>query len=146
MGRPSKRTPESEERILDALRDGQTKSAAAAHGGISESTLYAWAADFPEFSEALEKAENTGKYKLISEIRADKSWQAKAWLTERRWPKEFGRREHVEMTGADGGPIDTRDLSAAIPDHERAALAAAIRAHLRGEEEPAGSPAPAGEG
>lgn len=38
---------------------------------------------------------------------AGKTWQAAAWLLERRYPKEFGRRQ--EITGPDGGPLKVED-------------------------------------
>jgi hypothetical protein len=41
-GRPTKRTPETEEAIFAALRKGMTKKAAAASGGITYTTLREW--------------------------------------------------------------------------------------------------------
>jgi hypothetical protein len=94
---------------------------------------------------SIEKAEGEAEavYTRIVADAAVKNWTAAAWWLERRRPEDFARRERVEMTGKDGGPIDTRDLST-IPDHERAALAEAIRRHLRGETAPEGSPAGSG--
>lgn len=31
--------------------------------------------------------------------------QAATWMAERKWPKDWGRRTQVEITGEDGGPI-----------------------------------------
>jgi hypothetical protein len=86
---------------------------------------------------AIEKAEGEAEatYTKIVADAAVKNWTAAAWWLERRRPDDFARRERVEMTGKDGGPIDTRNLST-LPDHERRALADAIRSHLRGEGEP----------
>lgn len=38
---------------------------------------------------------------------AQREWTAAAWLLERRYPKEFGRRQ--EISGPDGGPIPITD-------------------------------------
>jgi len=35
-------------------------------------------------------------------------WTANAWHLERKHPERWGRRERVEHTGKDGGPIDAR--------------------------------------
>jgi hypothetical protein len=45
-GRPTKRTPETEEAIFAALRKGMTKKAAAASGGITYTTLREWETTF----------------------------------------------------------------------------------------------------
>ena len=38
-------------------------------------------------------------------VKKTKSWQALAWLLERRMPGEYARVSRTEVTGADGGPI-----------------------------------------
>lgn len=144
-------TDENIERLLKGLRLGMTRRAASGYAGFSKTTLYRMLEhDDGTLVTAMEKAEAEAEatYSAIVARAAEepKNWTAAAWWLERRHPEDYAKRERVEMTGADGGPIDTRDLSAAIPDHERQALAAAIRAHLRGEEEPAPSAEVAGEG
>ena len=42
------------------------------------------------------------------------SWQAAAWLLERKDPKHFGKQERIEHTGKDGGPIQLSQLDAAL--------------------------------
>jgi len=37
-----------------------------------------------------------------------------SWLLERRWPDDFGRRGRLELTGAEGGPVQVEDASAAV--------------------------------
>jgi transposase len=64
-GRPTKRTPEAQERIFAALRKGMTKKAAAASGGITYTTLREWEHDFPEFAEALKAAESDSQQELL---------------------------------------------------------------------------------
>jgi transposase len=136
-GRPTKRTPETEEAIFACLKEGMTKKAAAAAGGITYMTLRQWEKDFPEFSDALQNAEAAGQQALLRRIWAAAGtpdrWQAAAWILERRWPQDFARRQALEMSGPEGGPIEHRDLSA-LPDHERRLLRDAIVAHLRDRE------------
>ncbi len=57
-GRPTKRTPETESKILEFLASGVTRKAAAEAVGIHISTFCDWVADFPEFSEAVTRAES----------------------------------------------------------------------------------------
>jgi transposase len=137
-GRPSKRTPEREEKIIEALRAGNTKRAAAAAGGVGASTLFAWIAEFPEFKDAIERAEADAERAMVARVRdAAESgiWTAAAWWLERRRPGDFARREKVEskveLSGPDGGPIET---VAGLSDHEKRALRDAIRERLAQEE------------
>ena len=41
-----------------------------------------------------------GKLQNIKKIREDGSWQSAAWLLERQYPGEFGRREKVNIDGS----------------------------------------------
>lgn len=143
-------TDENITRLLDGLRRGMTRRAASGYAGFSKTTLYRMLdEDDGTLGTSMEKAEAEAEaayQTIVANAAADpKNWTAAAWWLERRHPEDYGKRERVEMTGKDGGPIDTRQL-AAISDHERAALTAAIRAHLRGEEASTPDPAPTGEG
>ena len=41
------------------------------------------------------------------------------WFLEKRYPEVFGRKERIELTGKDGGPIETDDLTE-VPLADRA--------------------------
>lgn len=138
-------TSEQTEKLLNGLRLGMSRRAAAGNAGFSKTTLYRMIESDPdgtlvtaiEMAEAEAEASYTG---IIAKATADpKNWTAAAWWLERRRPDEFARRERLEHTGKDGGPIDHRDVTT-LPDHERQALAEAIRSHLRSEEGPIPSP------
>ena len=45
-------------------------------------------------------------------------WQAGAWLAERTYPDEYGRKNRFEMTGKDGGPVEVSlaDVARAAED------------------------------
>lgn len=120
IGRPTKLTPELQERIVGAIRSGAYNETAAAFAGIAESTFYAWLAnaqkdretnpeqgtDFTEFQEAVEKAQAEAELdKLLIIGKAARgqptaegvpgtpgSWQAAAWMLERKHPDRYGRR------------------------------------------------------
>lgn len=121
MGRPTDCTPEVIERVVQALRLGHYADTAAAYGGISESTYYLWlkrgaAGEQPysDFSEAVKEATAAAEMRALARIRqaADGgTWQAAAWYLERRLPGKWGRREKVEMSGPEGGPITLQGLA-----------------------------------
>lgn len=92
-GRPSKLTPRVQKTIFQAVEAGLPYKLAAAGAGVAESTLRAWRAEFPAFSASLKRAEARGALALVQTIRAasSKSWQAAAFLLERRHPEEFAR-------------------------------------------------------
>ena len=100
MARPSKYTPEVVARIVEALEQGATYEAAAAHAGVHYDTLNEWRKGFPEFSEALKKAEAEAELHWLEQIEsaaAAGAWQAAAWRLERRYPERWGKRERVDV-------------------------------------------------
>lgn len=101
MGRPSKRTPEREARIAEALRAGNTRKAACAYGGISQSQFAEWLARFHDFRDTIEKAEADAEVRAVAQIATAAqagTWQAAAWWLERRRPDDYGRRDRIEVT------------------------------------------------
>lgn len=101
VGRPSKRTPEREQRILDALRAGSTRKTACAHAAVEQHTFQRWVLRFAHFAQAVEKAEADAQLRheaVIAKAAQDGTWQASAWWLERRRPEDYGRRERLEVT------------------------------------------------
>jgi hypothetical protein len=68
-GRKSSRTPEREQRICDALAEGQTRRVAYTLGGITDKTFAAWMRQSSEFSESVKKAEAEAEKLNIDVIR-----------------------------------------------------------------------------
>jgi transposase len=130
MARRPKRSPEREQAVLNALRVGNTRRASAAAAGISHALFYTWLED-ETFLDAVTKAEADAELRFLGQVakHAATSPQAAQWWLERRRPDEYGKRERIEMSGPDGGPIDHRDVTG-LDDYERHALAEAIRDHL----------------
>ena len=81
--------------IAHALELGASYRRAAAAAGISEDTFHEWRRAKPAFSERIEKAEATHAQKHLAVIEraavTDGTWQASAWMLERRYPHEYGR-------------------------------------------------------
>jgi hypothetical protein len=99
-GRPSKHTPEREQRLLDALRAGNTRKAACHYAGISEEALARWLRASVDFVDAVQKAESDAEVRMVAEIAQaarGSTWQAAAWWLERRRPDDFGRRDRVDI-------------------------------------------------
>lgn len=96
MGRKSKCTPKIIDRISQGLRLGMTHELAAQYAGIGRSTFYKWmeCAEAPEaedryldFRDAVKAAEadNAARCLLcIDDAASDGTWQAAAWMLERR--------------------------------------------------------------
>ncbi|NOZ27976.1 MAG: transposase [Chloroflexi bacterium] len=107
MGRRTKLTPEVQEKICNFVRQGLTYEVAARAAGISESTFYRWrrrgegarSGKFRQFWEALKKAEAEAESSLVQQIQKEArggTWQAAAWILERRYPERWAKRDRVE--------------------------------------------------
>lgn len=100
MARPTKRHPETELAILNALRVGNTRTDSALAAGISRETLRQWCSDLA-FLGAVERAEADARLRFVGQIAkaaAAGNWQAAAWHLERRDHDNWGRRDKVEMS------------------------------------------------
>jgi transposase-like protein len=116
VARPSKFSPSVGALIVEAVSRGATRDVAAEAAGVSPSTLYRWlreAADVEEragvlssseralveFLESVKKATAAVEVEALDVIRSAAeggTWQAAAWLLERRHPERWGRRARVE--------------------------------------------------
>jgi hypothetical protein len=100
--RPTKLTPAIRDGIVEAVELGATWEAAAQSTGIGVSTLREWRRrgevgeePFVALLADLQKAEGASIARSLRVIRqaADGGqWQAAAWLLERRYPADYGRR------------------------------------------------------
>lgn len=115
MSRPTKLTPELQAEICGYIENGNTFTRACALSGISEPSFYLWKSlgekdidsgketEYSEFLEAIKRAEEKFKAWNIQQImnagKQSNHWQACAWLLERKYPGEFGRKERVEHSG-----------------------------------------------
>jgi hypothetical protein len=99
MGRPTKRTPEREQRLLEAIRAGNTLRASSAYAGVSEDTLAIWRQRYSDFSESLTRAIAESEVVLVAIVRkaASEDWKAASWLLERRFHESWGKRERYDV-------------------------------------------------
>jgi transposase len=115
VARPTKLTPETRDRILQALRAGNHAEAACRAAGIATSTSYSWLdrgerepdALYGAFAEAVRRAEAEAEVHAVAVVRramAD-DWRAALAYLERRHPARWRRQQVTELVGADGGPI-----------------------------------------
>jgi len=121
VGRRTKYTPETVERILQAVRVGSTDEHAAEYGGVDGSTFYRWLNSKSEFCDAVTRAKAEARTQSLARIRkagADGDWRADAWFLERRYPQDYGRNV-TEVTGANGGPIKHMDVTKLSDDELR---------------------------
>lgn len=131
-GRPTKLTPAVQEALVDLLKKGVTRQAAAAAVGIGYATLTEWVArgerrdpdrrtgeDFAEFAAVLRGAEAEFEALTIARLQeyaaagANPDWRAQAWLLERRFSEQWGNRGKQEVNQRVSGP-DGKPLSAVV--------------------------------
>jgi hypothetical protein len=100
MARPSKFSTRVEKAILDALRRGNTRTAAFEAAGVHRSKISVWLARFATFRDAVEKAEAEAEIKAVGNVSdaADGgTWQASAWWLERRRHQDWGKVDRIEL-------------------------------------------------
>ena len=99
-GRPSKLTPEVQEKIVNALILGSYRADAAQFAGVDKATLRRWLVRgaqekdsfYAAFRDAVLEAESRSKVTAIGCVTKavrDGDWRAAAWFLERKWPAEF---------------------------------------------------------
>lgn len=99
MGRPTDLTPERARIICEALGKGHTRRCAAALAGVSERTLFRWfrwgkqrKEPYCQLWQLARLAEAKAEVAIIDKIKEigdAGTWQALAWIAERRWPEEW---------------------------------------------------------
>jgi hypothetical protein len=141
MARRSKYTAELAAHVVRAVGLGLSLSAAGENVGLDSATVLRWRQageqgrqPYADFAVAIKKAEANFQETLLSEIHvaARTTWQAGAWLLERRFPQYWSR--HERMTTSD---FDLRAECAKaaheydLPYNEVLAEARAVLADLR---------------
>ena len=125
-GRKTTFNAEMGEKILAVIREGVPPTRAGESCGVARSTLQGWMSANPEFAADVKRAEGECERRClrIVDAAAPKSWQAAAWLLERRFDYKVTQR--TELTGGEGGPvalqgqtINLHVLATLAQDHER---------------------------
>jgi hypothetical protein len=109
VGRPSKLTEKTKEKLLFAIQEGLRYCDCCVLAGITFSTFRNWMIkgeeqaekgegdEFLDFFESVKRAEIEAELKLLKKIKGDPSWQPAAWILERRYPDRYGRRERLDV-------------------------------------------------
>jgi len=137
MGRPTKYTPEIAQQVFEYMSQGYSLDGAAGFIGISHDNMYRWAGQYSDFSAALSRAKQLEQIHWeqmgLQGMFADK-FNAMVWKTsmQARFREDYTERKVQELTGKDGGAIQTEvkasiDATALDPD-ARATLRAALKA------------------
>lgn len=119
MARPTKYQPDRVAAILDALRVGATVEHAAAAAGLHRDTVHAWRQRYPAFDDAINRATGEGVIaclRVVSGAATSGTWQAAAWLLERRYPAEYGRRAVTVAAAVQVGQADPTEQRKRILD------------------------------
>lgn len=107
MGRPTKLTKAVKTTILDGVRLGMAYTRVCALAGISHDTFVNWQKagaeegarePYRSFARELEQAKAQGVQRRVVRIEQQgrEDWRALAWLLERQFPEEYGRRTVVD--------------------------------------------------
>jgi hypothetical protein len=127
MARPTKLTPAVETAILDALRAGATRTAAAMAAGVPRETMARWTTRFVTFRHAVLQAEAQAEIRATVTVRQainGNDWRAAAWWLERRRHDDWGRRDRIDLVATVRQLAREHGLSG---DEEREAVAEAVR-------------------
>lgn len=121
-GRPTKKTPERVARILDEVRKGMPQKTAATLAGISEDSLLNWKRDDPQFAALLESALADSEAALVARVQeaAAKDWRAAAFLLERRFSMDWGKRSAGEVQHQHLHAVAGQDMLAQLVAMRRA--------------------------
>ena len=102
MGRRTKLTPAIRDKITELISGGHVGEVAAVACGLSKPTYYNWLKKgreaktgvYKEFFDAVKKAEADAEIAALESIKLaakNGTWQASAWMLERRWRQRWGR-------------------------------------------------------
>jgi len=139
MGRKAIINADKIKRIADFIAAGNHQNVAAKAHGVSESTHYAWLkrgeqerqrletvpgarpkaseSVYLEYLEAIERALAEAEASLVLNIRKaaaePRTWQAAAWMLTHGVARDRWKQvQRTEITGADGGPVQSESKSA----------------------------------
>lgn len=113
MGRPTKFTPETTAKLVQAISLGAPYVHACNYAGVSYAQFRVWMkrgeaakkGKFAEFFATIKEAEGRATVGWLAKIEKaanEGNWQAAAWKLERRYPSDFGRRDPKSDEPEDG--------------------------------------------
>jgi hypothetical protein len=120
-GRPSKYDPKFCDEAINFMQDGYSVTAFAGHIGVACSTVFKWAEEHPEFSDALKTAQALAAKWWEERLRTvamtgDGNATACIFGVKNRSSKEWKDKVEQEHTGPDGGPVQFQQVVRKVVD------------------------------
>jgi len=111
-GRPTKYKPEYCQQAIDYMADGYSVTAFAGHIQVARSTVFKWAEDNPEFSDALKTAQAMAAMWWEDTLRnvaktGDGNASAAIFGVKNRSNEDWKDKQGHELSGPNGEPIKT---------------------------------------
>jgi len=104
------------DRLIQAIKLGAFIEHACIYAGINSSTFRLWRKHaqsglepYKSFWEEVQQAESESIVRRIARIEKaglDGSWQADAWILERKYPDKFGKRDHLKVEADPNAPVE----------------------------------------
>ena len=116
-GRKSKLTPQLINDAVKLLKGGSYISTVCEFIGIDTSTWYRWMREGKKakagiknhFYHAIKKAEAEAEIRMVTDIQKianeNQTWQALAWMLERKYPERWGRKDKISADVSHTGKV-----------------------------------------
>lgn len=124
-GRPTDYRPEYCEAVIEFGARGKSMAWMAAELDVSRECIYEWMRVHPEFSDAITRAklksqqwwEDVGQENLLL-APGQGTFNATTWAknVSNRFREDWSDERKIELTGANGGPVEMRQVTFVAPD------------------------------
>lgn len=115
-GRPTKLTPQVQQKICVAISSGNYYEAACSYAGVTYKVFRDWMKRgakakrgiYREFRNAVKKAEADAEVRIVAQWQRHmpENWQACRDFLARRYPKRWGPKDEVTLAGKKGEPLE----------------------------------------
>jgi hypothetical protein len=134
-GRPTKLDDLTSKRIVDAIRDGNTRQCAAQLGGVHKATLLDWLArgrsdeqPFADFADRVAKADAEAEAEMVGCVRdAAKSGAPGTWRAALEWLQHRRRATWKRASDPERAAVNEAAKLAAMTDEELLAALDVLR-------------------
>jgi len=118
-GRPSKYDPKFCDQAIEYMKDGYSVTALAGHIGVARSTIFKWAEENEEFSDALKTAQALAAKFWEDRLRhvamtGEGNATAAIFGVKNRSREEWRDKTETEVTGQDGGPLQIQEIKRVV--------------------------------